>query len=292
MIRSMTGYGRGEWRDAERRVVVEIRAVNHRYGDIQVRLPRELTALEERIRKVMQSEVSRGRVEVTLSISGGARAGKSVSVDKNLAEAYYKALKELAEVLGARSGVSIEQLASLPGVVSVEEEPESPDAWWPAVEAALRAALETFIAMREAEGRHLTEDMARSVKRLEDWVEEIALQAPKVVEAYRERLAQRVAELAAEVDVDENRLATEVALFADRVDINEEIVRLTSHLRRLHETLTGTGPVGRKMDFVLQEVHREFNTIGSKANDSEIAGIVVEAKGELERLREQAQNIE
>lgn len=292
MIKSMTGYGRGESEENGKAFTVEIRSVNHRFCEVFVRMPKYYTALEDRTRKLIQERVSRGRLDVFVNVSDRGTGNKSIQVDKELAMAYYSALEELRETIGIDGKPGIVDIARLPDVILLEEVQEDLDQVWPVLNRALDEALGQLTEMRGTEGQRLMKDQIKRVARLEDYTEEIALRAPSVVQEYQEKLHTRIKELASGIEVDENRLATEVALFADKSSISEELVRLRSHFRELRSTMDLDEPVGRKLDFLVQELNREFNTIGSKSNDTMISSLVIKAKSEVEKIREQVQNIE
>lgn len=292
-VRSMTGFGRGESRSDEvGRIVVEMKAVNHRFSEVVFRMPRQFNQLEEQARKAVQAEVARGRVDVFVSWEAAAKA-KGVKVDKELALAYYNSLKELGREIGSNSELTLDTLARLPDVLKVEEGEVTAEALGPVFEEAVSAAVQNLIAMREREGAAQASELTMRANRLAELGREIAQRAPQVVDEYRGRLVRRLDELLpAGNTVDPQRLAQEVAIFADRSDIAEELQRLGSHLDQFRATLSGGEAIGRKLDFLVQEIGREFNTIGSKANDASITNLVVEAKSELEKIREQVQNIE
>lgn len=293
VIRSMTGFGTATAEIAGGRIAVEIRSVNHRFSEAQVRLPRDLGALEERVRTLVMERIRRGRVEVVISRDEAARRPRAFRADTDLAASYVRALRELAASIGVSGDVSLAQLVALPDVLRLEEERVEAETLWPALESAVRAALEALVAMRMAEGSRLAEDVLARALAVERMTEEIAGRSRLVVRAYADRLWLRLADLLAEVPLDEARIATELAVFADRSDITEELTRLRSHLDQFRQVVTKEdGAVGRKLEFILQEMGREANTIGSKANDIEITRTVIEMKGELESLREQIQNIE
>lgn len=288
----MTGYGRGEALAAGRKFTVEVRAVNHRFCEINVRVPRFLLAFEDRIRRLVAACVARGRVDVYLTIGDGEGGSGAVKVDKTLALAYYKAMEELKSALGLKDAIKLEYLINLPQLFVADPSPEEAEAWWPAVGEALQKALAALTAVREAEGEALGRDLAVRLVRLEEIAAAIAQRAPEVPVAYRRRLMERIAELG-EVAADPVRLAQEVAFFAERADITEELVRLRSHLQQAKACLAHfRDPVGRRLDFLVQEMFREINTAGAKAQDEVIAQLVVEFKTELEKIREQIQNIE
>jgi uncharacterized protein (TIGR00255 family) len=290
----MTGYGRGEAQYMGKRFIVEIRAVNHRYREVVVRFPRHLAmaVLEDRIRKCVQEHVLRGRVDVYCSVEEGEGRTNAVKVDKTLAVAYYKAMEELREHLGLSGGIRIEHIISQPGLFVSDDSDGDPEEWWSTIEDALRRACRGLVAMREIEGVALRADVAEKVSHLEALLVDVSVRAPEIVRVYQARLSQRIGELTGELVVDPARLAQEVAFFAERADVSEELVRLNSHLAQLRAILEAGGSVGRKLDFLIQEIYREVNTVGSKAQDEFVVGRVVDFKGELEKVREQVQNIE
>lgn len=292
MIRSMTGFGRGENVGTVKQVTAEVKSVNHRYSEVLVKMPRHYSLLEETVRRTVLSQITRGRVEVYLKVENSTEPKRQVQVDKELALAYYKALKELAEATQANLDLGVSNLAQLPDVLKVDEPKENIDEVWQEISLALEAALAILVEMREKEGLKLKEDLEVRLAYIRELNGKIALRGPVVVSQYREKLQNRLNELLDGGQVDETKLATEVAFFADRASIAEEIVRLNSHLDQFNQILQEKNPVGRKLDFLLQEMNREINTIGSKANDLEITQNVVEMKSELEKIREQVQNIE
>jgi uncharacterized protein (TIGR00255 family) len=292
LIKSMTGYGWGEAGIQGKKFTVELKAVNHRYNEVVLRVPRNLSPLEDRIRKLIQSRVSRGRIDGFLNVedSGGKTSG--VKVDKELAGAYYKAIKELQKSLDIEGKIKLKNLVDLPGVMVLEDPAQNIDEWWPAILKALETALESLIQMRAEEGKQLASDLLARVERVSDLNAKIRDRSPVVVEEYRERLGVRLNDYMKESGLTSDRLVAEAALFADRSNITEETVRLDSHFRQARSCLEAAEPVGRKLDFIVQEMNREINTIASKANDLEISSWAVEIKSELEKIREQVQNIE
>lgn len=288
----MTGFGRGEAHSSGRKFTVELKAVNHRYSEIVIRLPRYLVALEDRMRRRVQSFVSRGRVDVFVTIEEGEDCPRAVKVDKALALAYYGAINEIKQDLALSGPISVDQIINQPHVFRPEESQDDPDDWWAAIDTALRAACRALVEMRVAEGRRLGADLAQRLDYLERAADGIRKRAPEVVQAYQARLTQRIGELIGDLDVDQTRLAQEVAHFAERSDISEELVRLDSHLAQMRTLLGAETAVGRRLDFLAQEMFREINTIGSKAQDEQITARVVDFKSELEKTREQIQNIE
>lgn len=290
----MTGFGRGEYMDGEYRFIVEIKAVNHRYNEIVIRMPKSLGSLEDMIRKTVAATLQRGRIDVFVSLDEYAEKNRQVRVDKELAIAYHKALKELGEIIAAPVDDNVHQLARYPEVLRVEEVAADVEVLAGKLKAALSAAVDNLMAMRLAEGANIQADMIARVDKIADRIGIIESRAPQVVSEYREKLLGRMRDLLANVGAqpDETRLLQEAALFADRIGITEELVRLRSHLVQLKETLLADDAVGRKLDFIIQEVNRETNTIASKANDFTMANVVVEIKSEIEKVREQIQNIE
>lgn len=293
MIRSMTGYGRGDAQTPAGRFTVEVRSVNARFGEVLVRLPRDVTPLEDRVRAVVQSRVLRGRVEVTIMRDDRAARMKAVRADADLAAAYAQALRDLADVMGVPDGISLSQVAAFPDVIRVEEAKEDLEALWPALAPAVEAAAEDLVAMRVAEGRRLAEDLEARLAHLEALAAEVEARSRLTVSAHAVRLRDRITELLGGFPLDESRLAAEVAIFAERSDVSEEVTRLRSHIAQFRADLRDSpGAVGRRLEFVLQEMGREVNTTGSKANDLEITRAVIAMKGELESMREQIQNVE
>ncbi|HHY97125.1 MAG TPA: YicC family protein [Firmicutes bacterium] len=293
MLSSMTGYGSAHLSLKDRTITVEVRSVNHRYLDICIKAPHELAPLEEKIRSEVARRVSRGHVEVFISISDAAGAPAIVRVNKALARAYLDAFRDLSAFLGRDDAdLAVDALMSIPGIVSIEPETIDTEILWPAVKECLAQAIEIMIEMRMSEGKRLQEDIIHRIDRIEQVIKRIAERAPEVIGAYRLRIQQRMAELVKDTPLDEARMAMEVALFAERSNVTEELVRSGSHLFELKKVLDLKEPVGRKMDFLLQELNREVNTIAAKSLDAPIAQLVVEVKAELEKMREQVQNIE
>jgi uncharacterized protein (TIGR00255 family) len=292
LIKSMTGYGRGEAVTAGKKFTFELKAVNHRYNEIVLRLPRSLTTLEDRIRKLIQLRIARGRVDGFLGVEECGDKNSTVKVDKALAAAYYNAMKELQETLGIGGEIKLQQLVALPGVLNVEEPAADVEEWWPDIQKAVETAVEELVHMRMVEGEQLGRDIINRAERLAYLNQTIRERSPFVVEEYREKLTARLNEYIRDGIITPDRLAAEATIFAERSSITEENVRLESHLQQLKSCLTTGEAVGRKLDFLIQEMNREINTIASKASDLEISRAVVEAKSELEKIREQVQNIE
>lgn len=288
----MTGFGTATAQTPGGRLTVEVRSVNHRFSEVQIRLPKDLAPLEDRARAVVQEKVHRGRVEVVITRENGARRTKAVRADLDLASAYAQALREIAGTVGAMGEVTLAQLAVLPEVLRVEDERADIETFWPALESAVTGATDALVAMRTIEGRRMADDLLDRLTALGRLLDGVNERSRDVVRLYSERLRTRLAELLSETPIDEARIVTELALFAERSDISEELVRLRSHLTQFRQTVEEDGAVGRKLEFILQEMGRETNTIGSKANHLDITRAVIAMKTELESLREQVQNIE
>lgn len=292
MVSSMTGFGRAELTRDNWNVKLEIKSVNHRYLDMALRLPKAYGGLEDALRRTIQGEFARGRVEVFLNIEEFGEQTRMVKVDKPLLKGYVSALQEVQKELGFSELLSLEHILKLPDVMQISE----PEINWEELEGLVLETLHVAITqlqnMRSAEGEKLAHDILHKLTTIEHLIQRIEGRAPEVVIAYRRRLEERISEILQGTSLSEDRLVTEVAIFADRCSIDEELVRLGSHIQQFRQSFQQTVPVGRKLDFLLQEMNREINTIGSKANDGDTAGLVVEVKSELEKIREQVQNIE
>jgi uncharacterized protein (TIGR00255 family) len=291
MIRSMTGFGAGRGSAAGEELDVEVRSVNHKFCEVKVRLPRELAALEVDAAKAVRERLARGGVDVTVRRAGGGGA-IAPRVDVALAEAYARAFADVQARLGLPGAVTLADVVGAEGVIRLDERALDLEAAREGLRAALAAALDALVAMRAREGEALARDVAGRLDAVEALVARGAELVPQTVEHHRARLAERIEELTRGIALDPARLAQEVALFADRTDVTEEVTRLRSHLAQARALLSGAEPAGRKLDFLVQEMHREVNTIGSKSQSAEIAAIVVAAKAEIERMREQVQNVE
>ena len=291
-MKSMTGFGRGEAQAGGLDYRAELSSVNRKQADIVVSLPRELAPLEQKIRELVGSKVSRGRVHVGLNVEAAEGAGGKVSVDGTLAADYVRALRELGDTLGMGELPATFDPMRAPGVIALGEPLPEPEDAWPSVEATVSSALDALIEMRSAEGAHLQKDMLAKLENLSGHVAAIEERAPEVAVRYRENLHKRLAAAGLEIDLDDERVLREIGLFAERCDVSEEITRLGSHFEQCRKYFDSGEPVGRSLDFLAQEMNRELNTIGSKANDAVIAQHVVEAKTELEKIREQVQNVE
>ena len=292
MIRSMTGYGRDQQLLHGRSITVEIRSVNHRYFEFSCRAPRGCAFLEDRLKRALQSAISRGKVEVSLTLQTIESRHTSVAVDHALAGQYLTALRALGEEYSLPDDLTLSVVARLPDVFTVCRDEVDEEELAADVLSVLQNALARFVAMRETEGERLRADVLSRLSVMEEHLSFVEERSPQTLAEYRARLTARLTELLNGAVPDENRILTEVGIIADRLAVDEETVRLRSHFAQLRKILESTEPVGRKLDFLVQEMNRETNTIGSKCSDTAIAGHVVEMKSEIEKIREQIQNIE
>lgn len=294
MLKSMTGFGRGEYLDNGHRITVEIKAVNHRYNEIVIRMPKNLGSLEDKIRRVVANTLVRGRIDVYVTMDEYEQKKRAVRVDKELAMAYYESLRALGELLSTPINDHLYQIATYPDVIRIEEVTEDVLTLWPKLLSAIDMAVGNLMSMRLAEGLNIKQDLVSRIEHITSYLIIVEERAPQVLMDYREKILGRMRELLTTIgsEPDEGRLLQETALFADRTSITEELVRLKSHLAQIATTLNADDAVGRKLDFIVQEINRETNTIASKANDFKIANLMVEIKSEIEKVREQIQNIE
>jgi TIGR00255 family protein len=292
MIKSMTGFGRGEYEENGRSFTVEVKTVNHRYSDISIRLPRQLSYLEDTIRKYISRNISRGKIDVYISQDKYNEDEVRVSIDHALTSSYVKALNELRNAYKLEDDITVSVVARFPDILTVDRVEEDKDKIWNTLSMAIDKSMNELMTMREIEGRKLADDVIERAGYIRSIVKQIEERSPQVVQEYKSKLEDRIKQLLDDVPVDEARIAVEVALFADKSSIAEEIVRLYSHLDQLLSIMNENEPVGRKLDFLIQEMNREINTIGSKANDIMITKQVVVVKSEIEKIREQIQNIE
>ncbi len=290
-MRSMTGYGRGEHVQSGFKFTVELNSVNRKQSDISIKLPAELEELEPRIRDEINTHISRGRINAVVTLHR-ASAPEHVELDTALAKAYLRAIQKLQKELKLNGTLTLDLILRAPGVLKLAETALDAETVWPGVENALRKALDRLVKMREKEGKHLAADLSARLDLLATGIAAIRQAAPEAVKRYREQLHARIKEAGLDLPLDDERLAKEVVFFADRSDITEELTRLESHLQQFRASLKSAEPVGRTLDFLAQEMNREINTIGSKANAAEISQQVVQMKAELEKIREQVQNIE
>jgi len=291
-MRSMTGYGRGEADCGGVKVSVELNTVNRKQSEIVLNLPRDLSELETRIREAINARISRGRTNVLVTPYATADGARHLALDLKLARSYQDAMRSLQKKLGAPGQITIDTILQAPGVMRPPEEVIDVDRAWPAIERALEHALSELIKMREREGKHLGKDLIRRSQTIRQLLREIRALHPNVVKRFRNALTERIEKSGLAVGMDDERLAKEIFLFVDRSDISEELTRLESHLAQFAHHLRKDEPVGRALEFIVQEIFRELNTVGAKANDAEIAQRVVACKTELEKIREQVQNLE
>lgn len=292
MIRSMTGYGRHQASVNGMDITVEIKSVNHRYYEYSSRLPRTYGFLDDKLKSYLQGRIARGKVEVYVSIDTVDAPGSDVVVNYSLADSYVKALKDLSARYGLKDDVSAMSLTRFPDILTVRKAPEDEDAVWDAVRSVAEKALDAFVTMREREGARLKEDVLSRAATILQLVGQVEERSPQTVQAHMEKVQARMRELLDGAAVDEQRLLTEAALYADKIAVAEETVRLRSHIAQLEQMMESSEAIGRKLDFLVQEINREANTTGSKCQDVELARIVVEIKAEVEKIREQIQNIE
>ncbi|MBR5485638.1 MAG: YicC family protein [Oscillospiraceae bacterium] len=292
MIRSMTGYGRCQEVIDGRDITVEIRSVNHRYFEFSSRVPRVYGYLDEKLKSYLQSGISRGKVEVGVTVINLNGAGADVQINTDLAAAYLNSLRSMGKELGLQDDVTITSLARFNDIFTVSRVQEDEDVIWDAVRQVADKALEAFVGMREREGQRMKEDLLNRLVSIEKNVALVEEQSPKTVENYRARLYAKLSEVLNNTAIDEQRILTEAAIFAEKIAVAEETVRLGSHIKQFREILDSSEPIGRKLDFLVQEFNREANTIGSKAQDVAVARIVVDIKSDIEKIREQIQNIE
>jgi uncharacterized protein (TIGR00255 family) len=291
-MRSMTGYGKGEAALGDLRVCVEIHSVNRKQIDIALNIPRSLQGLEPRIRETLQTRISRGRLNLNVTLTHAAESLAASAIDFDLARVYANEMRKLQAELGLAGDLTLDTLMRAPGVLTNSSTDVEPEAVWPSILSALGAALAALITMREAEGKNLATDLYMRLAKLRVMVEGIRERSPMLTENYRNQIFARLQSVAGELLPGDERLLKEIAIFAEKSDITEELIRLDSHFSQLENLLAQPEPAGRTLEFLIQEISREFNTLSVKSNDAEISQTVVTAKTEIERIREQVQNIE
>ncbi|WMM26762.1 YicC/YloC family endoribonuclease [Tissierella sp. MB52-C2] len=293
MVKSMTGFGRGEFSNELYNLKVEIKGVNHRYNDIIIKMPRHISYLEEKIKKIIKKEIHRGKIDVYINLDYINESAINIKVDVPLARTYKSALEHLSTELNLTEGVKLFNILGLSDIIKTERKELDEDIIWSCLKEALDIAVKDIMSMKELEGEELKEDMLSKLHTIENIILDIEERSPLVVLEYKDRLRERIRELLdKEINIDEDRITSEVVIFADKCNINEEVVRLKSHIKQFISILNENNSIGKKLDFLIQEMNREINTIGSKANDVLISQRVVEAKAELEKIREQVQNVE
>lgn len=292
MIKSMTGFGRCEISENNRKITVEMKSVNHRYLDVTIKMPKKLNVFEASIRTELKNYISRGKVDVFVTYEDLSENTSNVRYNRELAKEYLKYMRSMAEDFGLEEDIHVSTLARFPDVFTTDENTDDEDAIWQSLNKAVCGAAEMFVQTRVTEGEHLRDDLIAKLDGMLKLVDFIAERSPQVVEEYRARLTDKVRELLADTSIDESRILTETAIYADKICVDEEIVRLHSHIETARNTLIQGGIIGRKLDFIAQEMNREANTTLSKANDLELSNCAIELKTEIEKVREQIQNIE
>lgn len=291
MIKSMTGYGRGSYENDGRMYTVEIKTINHRYNDVSVKLPRYLNFLEDNIRKYISKTINRGKVEVYVSLENMSDKGRNIKIDKVLAGTYIDELRSLSNEYNIPDDITVMSLARMSDIIVVENDAQE-ELYWQELQEAMSIALKNIDEARSIEGNRLAEDIETRLNKISEYVDIVERSSEKLLEEYKIKLKNRISELNANNIVDENRIGIEIVLFADKSSICEEVTRLKSHIESFKNMLKSEGPIGKKIDFLIQEMNRETNTIGSKANSIGITNYVIEMKNEIENIREQVQNIE
>ncbi len=292
MVRSMTGFGRFETDTKERKITVEMKGVNHRYLELSIKLPKKLSFFEVRIRTLLKQYISRGKVDVFITYEDVSEGRSSVHYNEDLAAEYFMALTKMSERFGIENDVKTSLLAQLPEVFTLQEQTQDEEELFEFVEQVIEKAAGQFVEMREKEGTHLKKDILFKLDGMIKCVEQIEERSPKILEEYKKKLSDKITELLGDVSIDETRITTEVTIFADKICVDEETVRLKAHIKSMKDTLEDGLNIGRKLDFIAQEMNREANTILSKANDLTITELAIQLKTEIEKIREQIQNIE
>ena len=292
MIKSMTGFGRCEFEESNRKITVEMKSVNHRYLDVNIKMPKKLSFFESSIRNELKNYVQRGKIDIFISYEDFSENNVCIKYNKDLAAEYLKYLRDMSEEFGLDDDIRVSTLSRYPEVFSMEEQMVDEEEIWKVLSKAIDGAAENFVETRIKEGKNLAEDLIAKLDNMLEHVAFIEERSPQLMDEYRKKLEDRVKELLGDANVDESRLLTEVIIFADKVCVDEEIVRLKSHIETTKQTLIDGGSIGRKLDFIAQEMNREANTILSKANDLDISNRGIELKTEIEKVREQIQNIE
>lgn len=292
MIKSMTGFGRYEVEESNRKVTVEMKSVNHRYLDVNIKMPKKLSSFESSIRNELKNYIQRGKIDIFITYEDFSENNVCIKYNKELAAEYLKYLRDMSQEFGLDDDIRVSTLSRYPEVFSMEEQMVDEEEIWKVLSKAIDGAAENFVETRIKEGQNLAEDLIGKLDNMLEHVAFIEERSPKFMDEYRKKLEDRVKELLGDAAVDEGRLLTEVTIFADKVCVDEEIVRLKSHIEATKQALTDGGSIGRKLDFIAQEMNREANTILSKANDLDISNRGIELKTEIEKVREQIQNIE
>ena len=291
MIKSMTGFGRYEYQTGSKKFTVELKGVNHRYLDVNIRMPKKFNFFETAIRALLKQYALRGKVDIFITYEDNSESQAALKYNETLAAEYMRYFKQMEESFGIDNDIRVSTLAHCPEVLTMEEKPDDEDALWSGLQTALKGAFAQFVETRTTEGENLKKDILNKLSGMETLVGHVEERSPQIVEEYRKKLEDKIHELL-DVPVDENRMAAEVILYADKICTDEETVRLKSHISHMRDTLEETEGIGRKLDFIAQEMNREANTILSKANDIEVSDHAIDLKTEIEKIREQVQNIE
>ena len=292
MIKSMTGFGRYEYADASRKITVEVKSVNHRYLDVNIKMPKKLNFFESAIRTLLKEYIERGKVDIYITYEDFTENNFSLQYNKTLAGEYLKYLNQMSEEFGLENDIRVSTLSRYPEIFVMEEQPVDEDELWSSLEKALRGAFEPFVESRVREGENLKKDLCEKLDNMVSYVDFIEERSPQIIAEYRARLEEKLRELLADNQLDDSRIAQEVTIFADKICVDEETVRLKSHILSVKDSLNAGGSVGRKLDFLAQEMNREANTILSKSNDLKISDTGISLKTDIEKVREQIQNIE
>jgi uncharacterized protein (TIGR00255 family) len=292
VIKSMTGFGKGESKFRNGKITVEIKTVNHKFFDATLKLPTSIATLEDSIKEVLQKKIKRGKVNLNLVYDGTLPREDKVTIDEKIAKNYYAAITALKKHLNLKDEITAREIVALPGVVNYDSQGENLSKFWPKIKIALDSSIDKLVISREKEGNALYKDLAGRAKKIDRMLAVIKSRSYLNIKEYRKKFAEKIKTLTGDSDIDARRLEMEVAIFAKNSDISEEITRLKNHLENFKKTIGENGEVGKKLDFIAQELHREINTIGSKASDFKISKNAIEIKSEIEKIREQAKNIE
>ncbi len=292
MIKSMTGFGRSEITEGKRKVSVEIKAVNHRYLEVSIKMPKKLNVFEAQIRSELKNYIQRGKVDLFINYEDSSENNVTVKYNKDIAQEYYNFLKQMTADFGLEDDIRVSTLSRYPEVFTMDEGNSDEEEVWKVIKEALDKSCESFVESRIKEGENLKNDLLLKLDDMKKNVDYIAERSPKIIEEYKNKLSEKVKELLGDASVDEGRIATEVTIFADKICVDEEMVRLKSHIEAVRNELISGGSIGRKLDFLAQEMNREANTILSKANDLTVSNCGIELKTTIEKIREQIQNIE
>ena len=292
MIKSMTGFGRSEIVKGNRKISVEIKSVNHRYLEAGIKMPKKLNVFESRMRDLLKKYATRGKIDIFINYEDDSESQVNLKFNQNIADEYMAIFNNMSEKYNLKNDMTVGGLARFPEVITMDEVQEDEEELWHCIEEAMKAALEQFVNTRILEGENLKKDLLGKLDHMEELVAFVEKRSPEIMKEYRSKLESKVKELLGDTTIDESRIATEVIIYADKICVDEETVRLRSHIEHARKCLNEDGGIGRKMDFIAQEMNREANTTLSKANDIEISNAAIDLKTEIEKVREQIQNIE